>query len=58
MTTVQNGDFRPYKQMETWSYFITALNIRSFKLHIKAKKYQFHLVTVTIDKGIRMGFQG
>ena len=58
MTNVQNCDFRPYKQMETWSHFITALNMWSFKLHIKAPKYQFHLVTVTIDKGIRMGFQG
>lgn len=27
MTIVQNGDFRPYKQMETWSHFNTALSI-------------------------------
>ena len=58
MATIQNCDFRPYKQMETWSHFITALNMWSFKLYIKAPKCQFHLVTVTIDKGIRMGFQG
>lgn len=41
MTIVQNGDFRPYKQMETWSHFNTALSIWSFKLHIKAKNTDF-----------------
>ncbi|TKC35901.1 hypothetical protein EI555_016460 [Monodon monoceros] len=39
LSTVQNCDFRPYKQMERWCHFITPSNILSFELHIKAKKY-------------------
>ena len=39
MSAVQNCDFRPYKQMERWSHFITPSNILSFQLNIKATKH-------------------